>query len=42
MRMHKRIVINKNRMIIVPSGVEPLSSGPGPKRITTTPRDYTI
>lgn len=27
---------------VVPSGVEPLSLGPGPKRIATTPRDYTL
>lgn len=26
--------------MIVPSGVEPLSPGPKPGRITTTPRDY--
>ncbi len=27
---------------IVPSGVEPLSLGPGPKRIAATLRDYAI
>ena len=26
--------------LVVPSGVEPLSKGPEPHRITTTPRDY--
>ena len=28
--------------LIVPSGVEPLSLGPGPRRIATTLRDYEI
>ena len=35
-----RIFLIKKEIKIVPSGVEPPSPGPKPRRITTTLRDY--